>query len=240
MSSTQKGNAGSLLDHIIELVMRIRASAIALALGCGVGLYLAQPILTFLIAPYGGKLQVLGPTEGVSIYVRVALTVGAAIASPFVIYNIIAFIAPALLPNEKRGIYLVVPAAIIMFLIGSAFAWFVMIPSAIQFLASFYSDVFQVQWTADHYIPFVLSLTLWVGVSFEMPLVFMFLGWLGVVSPKMLLTHWRFAIVGCAIVAAIITPTVDPFNMSLVMGPLIGLYFLSIILVWFVYDKGRK
>lgn len=240
MSSTPKENAGSLLDHIVELVMRIRAAAIALAIGCGVGLALAQPILAFLIAPYGGRLQVLGPTEGVSIYVRVALTVGVAIASPFVIYNIIAFIAPALLPNEKRGIYLVVPAAIIMFLIGSTFAWFIMIPSAIQFLANFYSDVFQVQWTADHYIPFVLSLTLWVGVAFEMPLVFMFLGWLGVVSPKMLLTHWRIAIVGCAVVAAIITPTVDPFNMSLVMGPLIGLYFLSIILVWFVYGKGRK
>ena len=81
-----------------------------------------------------------------------------------------------------------------------------------------YSDVFQVQWTAEKYVPFVLSLTLWVGVSFEMPLVFMFLGWLGVVNPKMLLKGWRFAIVGCAVIAAIITPTVDPFNMALVMA----------------------
>jgi sec-independent protein translocase protein TatC len=170
----------------------------------------------------------------------VALTVGTAIASPFVLFHLIAFISPGLLPHEKRAVYLIVPGAIIMFVIGAAFAWFIMIPSAIQFLASFYSDVFQVQWTAEKYVPFVLSLTLWVGVSFEMPLVFMFLGWLGVVNPKMLLKGWRFAIVGCAVIAAIITPTVDPFNMALVMGPLMGLYLLSIILVWLVHGKGRK
>jgi sec-independent protein translocase protein TatC len=230
----------SLLDHITELVIRIRYIALALAFGSGLGILIAQPTLAFLIAPYGGKLQVLGPTEGVSIYVRVALTVGVAIASPFVFYNIVAFISPGLLPHEKRALYLVIPGAVVMFIVGALFAWFIMIPSAIQFLASFYSDVFQVQWTAEKYIPFVLSLALWVGVSFEMPLVFMFLGWLGIVNAKMLLTYWRFAIVGCAIIAAIITPTVDPFNMALVMGPLLGLYFLSIILVWFVTWRKRK
>ncbi len=240
MSSSLKELGGSLLEHITELIIRIRYSAIALALGCAVGIAIAQPTLAFLIAPYGGKLQVLGPTEGISIYVRVALTVGTAIASPFVLFHLIAFISPGLLPHEKRAVYLIVPGAIIMFVIGAAFAWFIMIPSAIQFLASFYSDVFQVQWTAEKYVPFVLSLTLWVGVSFEMPLVFMFLGWLGVVNPKMLLKGWRFAIVGCAVIAAIITPTVDPFNMALVMGPLMGLYLLSIILVWLVHGKGRK
>jgi len=133
-----------------------------------------------------------------------------------------------------------VPGALFMFLAGAAFAWFIMIPSAIQFLASFYADVFQVQWTAEKYVPFVLSLTLWVGVSFEMPLVFMFLGWLGIVNAGMLLKYWRYAIVGCAIIAAVITPTVDPFNMMLVMGPLMGLYFLSIILVWIVSRRKRK
>jgi sec-independent protein translocase protein TatC len=240
MSNSIKELGGSLLEHITELVIRIRYSAIALAIGCAIGIAIAQPTLAFLIAPYGGKLQVLGPTEGVSIYVRVALTIGTAIASPFVLFHLIAFIAPGLLPHEKRAVYLVVPGAIIMFVIGAFFAWFIMIPSAIQFLASFYADVFQVQWTAEKYVPFVLSLTLWVGVSFEMPLVFMFLGWLGVVSAGMLLKGWRFAIVGCAVIAAIITPTVDPFNMALVMGPLMGLYFLSIILVWIVARRKRE
>jgi sec-independent protein translocase protein TatC len=73
-----------------------------------------------------------------------------------------------------------------------------------------------------------------------MPLVFMFLGWLGVVNAGMLLKGWRYAVVGCAVIAAIITPTVDPFNMALVMGPLMGLYFMSIILVWIVSRRKRK
>lgn len=238
MSADKLEKAEGLLDHIVELVIRIRYAALALAVGCGVGLLIAQPTLAFLIAPYGGKLQVLGPTEGVSIYVQVALTVGTAIASPFVFYNLVAFISPGLLPHEKRILYLVIPGAVVMFVTGALFAWFIMIPSAIQFLAGFYADVFQVQWTAEKYIPFVLSLALWIGVAFEMPLVFMFLGWLNIVNPKMLLTYWRFAVVGCAIIAAIITPTVDPFNMALVMGPLLGLYFLSIILVAIV--RWRK
>jgi sec-independent protein translocase protein TatC len=85
----------------------------------------------------------------------------------------------------------------------------------------------------------VLSLVLWIGISFEMPLLFMFLGRLGIVSPRLLLRGWRIAVVAIAVIAAAITPTVDPFNMMLVMGPLIALYFLSIILTAIVYRKRQ-
>jgi len=237
MTVTNPTKTASLLDHVVELLLRLRNSAIILVIFAAVGLFFAKPILAFLIAPYGGKLQVLGPTEGISILIRVGLTLGAAVSSPFVLYQILAFVLPGLEAHEKRALFLVVPAAFVLFLVGAAFAWFIMIPSAINFLATFEIDIFNVEWTAERYVPFVLSLAFWIGLSFEMPLVFMFLGRLGVVGPRQLLGYWRHAIVIIAIIAAAITPTVDPFNMMLVMGPLITLYFLSILLTAFTYRK---
>jgi sec-independent protein translocase protein TatC len=229
--------SGTFLEHLQELALRIRNAAIILLVFAGVGMYFAEPILRFLIAPYGTRINTLGPTEGISILIKVGLAVGASVASPFVIYQIIAFIAPGLESHEKRAVYFVIPFAFLLFIIGAGFAWFIMIPAAIDFLKNFGTDLFEVSWTADKFVPFVLSLVFWIGVSFEMPLLFMFLGRLGVVSPGFLLRQWRIAVVVIAVIAAVITPTVDPFNMMLVMGPLIGLYFLSIVLTVFTYRK---
>lgn len=232
--------AVTFLEHLEELALRLRNSALVLLVCSAAGLGFAEPILKFLVAPYGGKLQVLGPTEGISILIRVGLTIGIALSSPVIVYQIIAFVAPGLESKEKRPLYFALPAALLLFLAGAAFAWFLLIPSAINFLATFGVDLFNIEWTAERYIPFVLSLVLWIGISFEMPLVFMFLGRLGFVSPRLLLRGWRIAIVIIAVIAAAITPTVDPFNMMLVMGPLIGLYFLSIVLTAFVYRKRQS
>lgn len=236
-SKSPSPGAGTFLDHLQELALRIRNAAIILLIFAGLGMYFAEPILRFLIAPYGTKINTLGPTEGISIMIKIGMAVGASVASPFVLYQIIAFVAPGLEAHEKRPIYFVVPAAFILFVIGAGFAWFIMIPSAIDFLKNFETDIFEVSWTADKFVPFVLSLVFWIGVAFEMPLLFMFLGRLGIVSPRFLLQQWRIAIVVIAVIAAVITPTVDPFNMMLVMGPLIGLYFLSIILTVFTYRR---
>jgi sec-independent protein translocase protein TatC len=228
---------GSFFEHLEELAIRVRNIAIILLVFSGVGLFFGESILTILIAPYGDRLTVLGPTEGISTLIKVGLTIGVALSSPFILFQIIAFVAPGLEPHEKRPLFFVIPASLILFVVGAAFAWFILVPSAINFLATFGLNLFNVEWTADRYIPFVLSLVLWIGVSFEMPLLFMFLGRIGIVSPRLLLRAWRIAIVIIAVIAAAITPTVDPFNMMLVMGPLIGLYFLSIIGTAFTYKK---
>jgi sec-independent protein translocase protein TatC len=229
--------AGTFFQHLEELAIRVRNIALTLLVFSGLGLFFSEPILAFLIEPYGGKLDLLGPTEGVSTLIKVGLTIGVALSSPFIVYQIIAFVAPGLEPHEKRPLFFVIPAALLLFVLGAAFSWFILVPSAIDFLATFGLDLFNVEWTADKYIPFVLSLVLWIGVSFEMPLLFMFLGRLGIVSPRLLLRAWRIALVIIAVIAAAITPTVDPFNMLLVMGPLTGLYFLSIIGTAFTYKK---
>jgi len=238
-SARDPHKTATFLEHLEELALRLRNAALVLLVFSAVGLAFAKPILQFLIAPYGEKINTLGPTEGISILIKVGLAVGASVASPFVIYQIIAFISPGLEPRERRPIYFVIPAAIILFVVGAAFAWFIMIPSAIGFLKNFETDIFEVSWTADKFVPFVLALVFWIGIAFEMPLLFMFLGRLGIVSPRLLLRGWRIAVVAIAVIAAAITPTVDPFNMMLVMGPLIALYFLSIVLTAIVYRKRQ-
>lgn len=230
----------TLLEHLSELRNRIVAIALALLTGFIVGLYFAEGVLKYLSNPYQGKLIVLGPTEGITMYFRVALTVGAAAASPVVVYQILAFVNPGLEQRERRWMWFVIPAASSLFLLGAAFAWFALIPSAIEFLENFMPDLFQSQWSSREYVPFILSLVLWIGISFEMPLVLMFLAWMGLVTPAILLRGWRIAVVIIAIVAAAITPTVDPFNMGMVMAPLLLLYLLSILLSIFPYQARRR
>jgi sec-independent protein translocase protein TatC len=140
------------------------------------------------------------------------------------------FILPGLEESEKRYVRWGVPVATLLFLIGVAFAWFILIPTAIGFLSTFQDDIFRAEWQSQKYIPFVTSIVFWIGISFETPLILFIMTKLGLVTPQFLMKQWRFAVIIIAIVAAMITPTVDPFNMALVMLPLFALYGLSILL----------
>ncbi|MEW5956740.1 MAG: twin-arginine translocase subunit TatC [Chloroflexota bacterium] len=222
----------TLLEHLEELRDRLIRSFIAVVVGTLIAATFTKQILQLLIAPYGNKLQVLGPTEGISIYFRVALTAGLVLAMPFLIYQLLMFIIPGLEENEKRYVRWGVPFASLMFLMGVAFAWFILIPAAIGFLSGWQTDIFLQEWQSQKYIPFVTSLLFWIGVCFETPLILFIMTKLGLVSPQFLLKQWRFAVIIIAIVSAMITPTVDPFNMALVMLPLFALYGVSILLAY--------
>jgi len=220
----------SLMQHLVELRNVLIKSVVALLIGTILAAIVTPQILQFLIAPYGTTLQTIDPTENISIYLRVSIMAGAVSAMPIFVYLLWTFIAPGLENQEKRYVRIVVPGATILFLIGVGFAWSIMLPAAIGFLSTFQSEIFKSDWRADAYIPFVTSLMFWIGVSFEMPLMVFFLAKLKLVTAGLLLKGWRFAVVGIAVIAAVITPTVDPFNMLLVMAPLILLYFFSILL----------
>lgn len=225
------GKAMGLFEHLDELRRRLFVAAIALVLGTVVGVLVATPVLEYLQQPYGKAFTVLGPTGGVVAYFRVALMVGAMIAIPVITYEVLMFVLPGLTRKEKRMILLSLPAVTGLFIVGIAFAWFVLIPPSLGFLAGFQPTLFKPEWTADLYLSFVTSLVFWMGVAFQTPLIFFVVALLGMVSAQMLLKNWRVAIVGAAVAAALITPTVDPVNMMLVMGPLLTLYALSIFLV---------
>lgn len=220
-----------LFDHLDELRRRLFVAAIALVIGLIGGVAVATPVLKFLSEPYGRAFIVLDPTGGVVQYFRVALMVGASLALPVIIYELLMFVMPGLTGKEKKLLLISMPPITLLFVIGVAFAWFILIPPALGFLVDFQPTLFRAEWTADRYLSFVTSLLFWMGVAFETPLIFFVLSIFGMVAARQLIQNWRIAIVGSAIAAAIITPTVDPVNMALVMGPLIGLYLLSIALV---------
>ncbi len=230
MSSPRDDKMMPIMEHLRVLRNVLIKCALTLVITSAISLAFTTQILQFLIAPYGGILETIDPTENVTTYFRVALTAGAVLAMPFLVYFIWSFIAPGLKEKEKRYVLFIVPGATFLFLLGVAFAWGIMLPAAIGFLASFEPEIFKTSWRAAAYIPFVTSLMFWIGVAFELPLVVFFLAKLRIVTARQLLSGWRFAIVGAAVVAALITPTIDPFNMMLVMGPLVFLYFLSVAL----------
>ncbi|MCA0458067.1 MAG: twin-arginine translocase subunit TatC [Chloroflexi bacterium] len=226
-----EGGQMGLFEHLDELRRRLFVSVIALVIGVIGGIAVATPVLEFLSQPYGRAFIVLDPTGGIVQYFRVAILVGASLALPIMIYEVLMFILPGLTGKEKKILLLSIPPITLLFVVGVAFAWYILIPPALNFLVGFQPTIFRAEWTADRYLGFVTSLLFWMGVAFETPLIFFVLSIFGAVSARQLLQNWRIAIVGAAIAAAVITPTVDPVNMGLVMGPLLTLYLLSIGLV---------
>jgi sec-independent protein translocase protein TatC len=159
---------------------------------------------------------------------------------PYITLQLFLFVAPGLTRKEKRWIYLALPATTALFLAGVGFAWFIMVPTALGFLRDFESGVFKAGWTADRYIAFLTSLLFWIGVAFEMPVVVFVLARLGILGPQPLIRNWRLAVVIITVIAAMITPTVDPFNMLLVIAPLLVLYLISIGLAVIAFPRATR
>lgn len=228
-----------LFEHLEELRYRVVRAGLALIIGTGIGLVISTNVLEFLVKPYcdlvesleNCRLVSLGPTGSVVAYFRVSLTVGGIIAIPVITYQLMMFVLPALTRKEKRMVFLSLPAITALFLVGVSFAWFILMPPALGFLEGFQPTLFKPEWTADLYLSFVTALVFWMGVAFETPLVFFVLALLGFVEAGTLIRNWRVAVVGASVAAALITPTIDPVNMFLVMGPLLALYAISILLV---------
>jgi len=224
----------TLLEHLNELRKRVTWAALALMVGTIISFLFAQYILDFLLTPYaesiGGEatLQTLRPTEGLETYFKVSLMAGAILAMPAILVQVWLFISPGATKQEKRYIYIFVPSSLLLFLLGISFAWFVLAPAAIFFLANFMTDIFKTDWTSQEYISFVTRLVFWMGASFQLPIVAYFAARIGVVSGRNLRDQWRAAIVGVAVLAAVITPSIDPVTMILTMAPLLILYVLSI------------
>lgn len=228
----------TLMDHLRELRTRLIWVIGALIIGTAVSMLFVSPLLKFIIQPLtelGAQPMAIGPTDTIGVFFRVSFTTGAVLAMPVIVYQMIAFVSPGLYPHEKRNLILTLPGVMVLFAIGAFFAYFILMPAAVGFLQGFLGDIIAQEWTIDRYISFVTRIVFWIGVAFEMPLVIAFLARAGIVSGPQLMNYWRHSIVVIAIAAAAITPTVDPVNMTLVMAPLIVLYFGSVGLAYLVY-----
>jgi sec-independent protein translocase protein TatC len=224
----------TILGHLNELRIRLTRAAVGILIATTISFAFADRLLTFLLQPYaasgpsGGELQTLRPTEGIETFFKVSLLSGAILAMPIILYEFWRFIEPGLTRNERRYIYIFIPAALLLFAIGILFSWFVLAPAAIYFLANFMPDIFTAEWTSQEYIGFITRLLFWIGLSFEMPIIIYFIARVGLVTAVGLRQQWRVAVVVIAILSAVITPSIDPVTMLLTMAPLIILYLISI------------
>ena len=219
----------SVWDHIGELRVRLVKAMGALVLTTMASVFfLGQYAVAFLAVPVGGlqNLHAFDPTEGIGVYMRVSLLAGFIMALPIIAYQLLAFVVPGLYESEKRWVFLAIPISTLLFISGVSFAYFVMLPTALPFLLNF---LVKTDTRVSSYVEFVTNLLFWIGMSFEMPLVVFILAKFHVVTPAMLAKQWRYAVVIIAIVAAMITPTIDPVNMALLMLPLFAIYLLSIL-----------
>ncbi len=234
-----------MLEHIEELRFRLFVSALTVVIGLGVTFFFRDEIIEFLKKPAetSGRgeldLQFIELFEPFVTFFRVSLLGGLILGMPMIVYQGLRFVSPGLNPNERRWLYATVAGTFLLFLSGVAFAYYIALPPALGFLLDFGGDIAEPDIRLSNYVDFVTRLLFWTGVTFQTPLIVMYLARFGIVSAGQLLRWWRFAIVAAFIIAAIVTPTIDPVTQSLVAGPIIVLYFLGIALAVFVQPRRK-
>ena len=216
----------SLFDHLDELRSRIIYSLIAIAIGC-IGCFIAvRPIVQLLEIPAGDvKFLQLAPGEFFFVSIKVAGYSGILLASPFILYQIIQFVLPGLTRKERGLLAPIVFGSSILFVLGLVFAYIALIPAALNFFVTYGADVVEQQWSIEKYFEFVLLLLFATGLTFQVPIIQLLLGNLGIVSSQTMLSGWRYVIFGAVILGAVITPSTDPLTQSLLAGAVLALYF---------------
>ncbi len=228
----------TIIEHLEELRARLIKALLALAVGTAFSFAFTTQIMRLLIAPAGIKPIFLRPTEMFLTYFRVAMLAGVILAMPAIVYQLVRFAWPGLEKHERNYVAIIVPAATFSFVIGVAFSYFLLLPYALRYLVSFGGDLVEAQWAISEYITFVTTLLFWSGFVFETPLIIYFLARLRIVTPQFLSRNRRIAILVIAVLAAVITPTPDPFNMGLVMLPLLLMYEIGIVLAKLAYRSA--
>jgi sec-independent protein translocase protein TatC len=235
------------LDHLEELRWRIIWSLLALAIGFVVGLVLVMrfdfiALIERPIAPYlqGQKLVYTHPGEPFNIAMSVSFAVGMVLAAPVVLYQVWAFLSPALYQHEKRVVIPILFGATMLFLAGVAVSFFVLLPFTLDFLLGFQTASLTPMITAGNYFSFATGMSLALGGVFELPILIVGLTAVGVVEPRTLVKFRRHAFAACFLTAAVITPGDVLTATFVLLGPLYGLYELSIVLSFVVHRRRMR
>ena len=234
-----------LRSHLDELRRRLMIAALSVLVTTVISFVFYKQIIEFLLGPASaitdtpGRLVFIEVTEMFGVMMKVSLVSGLVIALPIIVYQIIKFASPGMTAKEQRYLFAFMPAILISFVAGAAFGYFVLIPPAITFLVTFGEDVAEPMIRIGSYINLAVMLLFWMGVVFETPLVMYILARFGVVSPSSLSRWRRYWLVISFVLGAIITPTFDPINQTLVAVPLIVLYEVGVLLSKLA-TRGRK
>jgi len=230
-----------LIDHLIDLRKMIVRSLGAIVLGFFACVYFSEPLFDFIrkpILPYLGQggLVFTAPMDKFMAYLKVSFLAGTLLTCPYWLYQLWNFIAPGLYKHEKRYAATFIFFGSLLFIAGAAFVYLLVFPMAFEYLLTFGGTTDKPMITITEYMSFFMMITLVFGLVFEMPLVLVLLGMLGVVSHDFLKRNRRYAVVLLAVLSAVVTPP-DAISMLALLGPLVLLYELSVWIVYFVEKK---
>ena len=221
-----------LVDHLEELRQRVLRSLLAVVVGAGLCLVGVKPLVRMLEAPASGiHFLQLAPGEFLFVSLKVAGYAGLTLALPYVLYQGLAFVLPGLTRREQRLIAPAVAGSAVLFVAGLAFAWWALVPAALRFLVSYGADVVEPLWSIERYLDFVLLLMLATGLAFQLPVLQLLLGVLGLVRWRTMLGAWRWVVLSAALAGAVLTPSTDPITMLLLAGAITALFLVGVALV---------
>jgi sec-independent protein translocase protein TatC len=216
----------SFFDHLEELRTRIFYALIAVVIGALGCFTVVRQLVALLEVPAKGvKFLQLTPGEYFFVSIKVAGYGGILVATPVILYQVIQFVLPGLTKRERRLVLPVVVGSSFLFVGGLLFAYYLLIPAALNFLVSYGADVVEQFWSIERYFEFILVLLLATGLVFQVPVVQILLALLGIVTSGQMLRSWRTVVVSAMVAGAVITPSTDPITQSLLAGAILGLYF---------------
>jgi sec-independent protein translocase protein TatC len=222
----------SLVDHLEELRRRILRSLVAVVVAAAGCLLLVRPLVRLLEMPaHGIRFLQLAPGEFLLVSLKVAGYAGLTLALPYVLYEVLAFVLPGLTRRERRLVAPAVAGSAVLFAAGLAFAWWALVPAALQFLVSYGADVVEPAWSIERYLDFVLLLMLATALAFQLPVLQLLLGALGLVRWRTMLGAWRWVVLVAAVAGAVLTPSTDPLTMLLLSGAITALFLIGVALV---------
>jgi sec-independent protein translocase protein TatC len=230
------------LEHLEELRQRLVRVLLYLAGGFAVCWWVHERIFAFLVEPmrragFKDQFLVTGPAEALFLYMKMAFFVGIFVASPFVLYEVWAFIAPGLYKHERAWAVPFIGMGSLFFVSGALFGHYLLFPMTFNFLIGFSGPDMRFMPKVDEYWSFYSWFLLGLGVVFQIPVVIFILARIGLVNARMLLKGWKWAILGSFVISAFVTPTPDVVTQSALAAPMIGLYALGVLVAW---AFGRK
>ncbi len=222
----------TVVEHLDELRGRLIRSIVYIAVALVAALFVTKDILRYLEAPAGNiSFQALSLEEPVLVFFKVAFYTALIASSPLILFELAQFISPGLTRKERTIMAPIVVGSPLLFVCGAAFAYYLLLPPMLHFFGSFGVGVSPINQRLDFYISLVSSILLYMGLCFQLPILIFALSFTGIVSSKLLLSIWKYAVAGITVIAAVVTPDPTAMSMLMVMGALIALYFLSVLLL---------
>ena len=234
----------SFLEHLDELRKRLIYAAYALVAGCVVAYAFIQRIFDFIMLPMqhmlpgGNKLIYTAGAEPFMLYLKIGFIAGIFFASPLILWQVWKFISPGLYTHEKKFAIPFVVLSTVFFVLGGLFAHYVAFPWTWKFFIGFSTDYMVFMPKVDEAFSLYTKMLLGFGVIFEMPTLVFFLARMGVVSARLLLRYFKYAILIIFVVAAVVSPGTDMMSQLIMAVPMIGLYVISILIAW-IFGKKR-